>query len=368
MIPIKVNVDYESFLFSNIKGKDVLNHTIEFLALFIEDRSLLSTKKYSPEYLDYIDSLTGHAPTIVSNGVFENWWGKLQDIELERILNSKITSTELTITKGWCDKTFIIKDLSEINSHELSSRNIAKSPFGMSGQNFYLFNGPVLTDENEKSINQLLKSGPVIVEPFFERRFDFSHYYFSHKDLICYENIVDSRFQYKGSVFNQISSSRKESLSFFKLISHDEWARFDTALNEIISFYSKASVKSGFSIDSFVYEEQGEFKIRFLSEVNFRRTMGRVAYELALKFNGHHQFAMLILAKQTLGKISFHNLKSKLDSILYKKSGDSGVIILSPGDTRFEMFFIISSNRHNGQELLSRLRGLLPNTEFTVEI
>ena len=93
MKSIKVNADYESVLFHN-KPLPVINESLEFLALYLSDKPLLSQKKYADHFLDHVESFTGIRPSIVKDQSFENWWGDLRNIELEKKLNSKEMSAE----------------------------------------------------------------------------------------------------------------------------------------------------------------------------------------------------------------------------------------------------------------------------------
>jgi hypothetical protein len=60
-------------------------------------------------------------------------------------------------------------------------------------------------------------------------------------------------------------------LSFYEKVSKSEWDKFIKQLEVIVSQFKTQNINSGFSIDSFVYLEAGNYKIRTLSEVNYRR-------------------------------------------------------------------------------------------------
>ncbi|MFL5785389.1 MAG: hypothetical protein ACJ76H_12300, partial [Bacteriovoracaceae bacterium] len=115
--------------------------------------------------------------------------------------------------------------------------------------------------------------GELIVEPLLKRSHDFSHYVFPDGKVIRYENLVDERFQYRGTVI-------ADELSFAGEVEKNEWTQFESRLEKIIHYYGKDSLY-GYSVDSFVYEKNGEFLIYPLCEVNARRTMGRLAWEFS---------------------------------------------------------------------------------------
>src|SRR5690606_40678786 len=71
-------------------------------------------------------------------------------------------------------------------------------------------------------------------------------------------------------------------LSFYSKISFQEWEKFHKRLERIKSRYTDTHLDCGFSIDSFVYKNDfaGELSIWPVCEVNYRRTMGLVTYEI----------------------------------------------------------------------------------------
>jgi hypothetical protein len=153
-----------------------------------------------------------------------------------------------------------------------------------------------------------------------------------------------------------------ENFSFYQKVSPETWKKFSSNLEKIIHHYQEMSQGLhlfGFSLDSFIYRENDESKIRTLSEVNFRRTMGRVAYELAARFGGERAFASLVLEKSFKDRGGFSRLHERLGPILLTPSKEDGIIILSPGDTRFEIFFVSAENEEAGMNLQKELRRLL---------
>jgi hypothetical protein len=93
--------------------------------------------------------------------------------------------------------------------------------------------------------------------------------------------------------------------------------------------------------------------------------MGRVTYELAQKFGLERPWNMLLVSKSFN---NFENLKNRLASLLYQKDKESGLIILSPGDTRFDLFFLTAENAELGAKLMKDLSELLPDGKFTVKL
>jgi hypothetical protein len=357
MIPLKVNADYEVELFHHKIASPAINQSIEFLLFFLSSNPLYSQKKYSEDYLRYVAGVTGRTPSIVDQGKFENFWGPLKNKEIEKWWNSKLTSTELIINKGWCAYTHIIKNEDDLKIINWNKDLLLKDPYGMSGQKFQLLRQDMTLKERQSMVHKAIIQGPVILEPWFNRKFDFSQYLFPNGKLIAYQNQVDRKFQYKGSIFENFISSDLRDLSFYSQITEEKWAYFRSQTQEIIDFYSLNTNECGFSIDSFVYEEEGELKIRVMSEINYRRTMGRAAYELSEKFAADQSWTAFLLAKA-----------SSLKPLWKLASGIEGVMVLSPGDSRFEVVFLSAKNRNEGLRLMDKLNALLPDSQFTIEL
>ena len=356
MKPLKVNADYEVELFHQKLAPPAINQSIEFLLFFLESRPLFSEKKYSSEYLHYVEKLTGHAPQIVNKGPFENYWGSLKNIEVEKWWNSKLTSTELIIQNGWCTDTHIIRSEDDLKKINANKDSLLKDPYGMSGQKFQLIKSETSLEQRQEVVRKTIRNHPIIIEPYFNRLFDFSQYFFPNGKIIAYQNEVDEKFQYKGTVFNCVQSACLDDLSFYPLIREDKWAQFRDATQQIIEFYSLHPNELGYSIDSFIHEENGELNIRVMSEINYRRTMGRMTYELSQRFAANKSWTALLMAKTSA---------TPLWKIL---AGIEGVMVLSPGDSRFEIIFLCADNRMEGLQLIEKINRLLPDTKFTVKI
>lgn len=335
MKPLRVNADYEVELFHNRPAPGVINQTIEFFLFFLNERTLYSKKKYKQSYLDRVESLTGHKPQVTDKGPYENFWGLLTDLEVEKWWNSKLISTELIIKNNWCERTKIIRSVTDLADINWTQDYLLKDPFAMSGQKFQLLRSIDSTEIKIALVLKALSAGAQIFEPLFNRRYDFSQYVFPDDKIIAYQNLVDAKFQYKGSVFSNHLSSRLEDLSFYSDLSQESWKQFKQQTQTIIEYYKQQPNQVGFSIDSFVYEENGELKIRVMSEINYRRTMGRVAYELSQRFSPNDPWSALVLVKP-------HAFRA-----------NKNIMLLSPGDSRFDILFLHAENSEAGKELLA---------------
>jgi hypothetical protein len=356
MKPLKVNADYELELFHHKRASPAINHSIEFLLFFLSDRPLYSDKKYSADYLKYVEKLIGRTPQIIKDGPFENYWGPLKSYDKEKWWNSKITSTQLMVQEGWCNDTHILKNETDLEKLNFNRDLLLKDPFGMSGQKFQLLRCEMSLNERQEILLKALAQGPLIVEPWFNRIYDFSQYLFPDGRKIAYQNLVDRNFQYKGTFFNNFQSARLEDLPFYSRISETKWVHFRSQTEVIIDFYSQRPNEYGYSIDSFVYEENGQLYIRAITEINYRQTMGRITYELAEKYSPNKRWSGLLLTK------------SVPKAPLWKICADmEGIMVLSPGDSRFEIILLKAKNQIEALNLIEKLNSLLPDGQFTIK-
>jgi hypothetical protein len=351
MVALKVNADYELELFESRKRSPIINNALEFLVFFLSKEPIWSTQSYSNEYLDYIEDVTGHRPVLVKSGSYRNWWGPLNNLEHERWMNSKLTSTKLSIDQGWSDRYFILTGPDDLKKLEVNQELLLKDAFGMSGIGLRV----IKMKEDLDSI----KKFPCILEPFLNRRYDFSHYNFADGRVVAYQNLVDHKFQYRGTIFNNHFEPSLQHLEFYHLFGETDWKELSKAIQIISDHYCQRPLQTGFSIDSFVHEDSGTFKLHYLCEVNYRRTMGSAAYELAQKYAPLNRWCLFTLAK--ILNPDFEKLVSKLKSL-------PAVMLLSPPEVRYQMFLIQGPNAQEGKRIFKELRSLLPECQFPINI
>lgn len=303
---IKVNADYESVLFHGKNGPPAMNQALEFLAFYLQDLPVLTTLDYPARYLEKISSLSGKNPLVTKSGKPRNWWGPLENPELERWMNSKLTSFRLALAEGWTEGG--IHSREELTSFHPQIPYLVKDPFNMSGK------GIIPVHPEKELVLPASLSGELIVEPHLDRKHDFSHFVFPDGRMICYENLVDERFQYRGTLFSDLENFTHNSLSFHDKVSPQKWEEFSERLEVIRKHYGDPS-PYGFSVDSFLFEKNGELVIHPLCEVNARRTMGLVAYELV----------------QIMGR-------GKRAALTLKKPLFEDAILLSPDGAKFEIY------------------------------
>lgn len=358
MKAIRVNADYEVELFHQNLAPPAINHTIEFFSFFLTQKPLLSSKLYTSAYLSHVEALTGHRPQVVQKGEYENFWGRLKDLDIEKWWNSKLTSTELIVEKQWCGQTRILHANSDLDFLSDGRTYLLKDPFGMSGQKFQLLRPQDSLEEKTVLLKKVLAKGDQIVEPWFDRKFDFSQYIFPDGKKIAYENAVDDKFQYKGTAFHSLPSAELENLSFYHKVSKEKWAIFEKQTQEIQNFYSRYPNISGYSIDSFIYEEDGILNIRVMSEINYRKTMGWFCFEMGQKYAPQSSMIKLLLLKKPKTSVPLWSLLSPVTNLM----------VLSPGDSRFEIIFLFADNKDEGEAIISSMNKLLFDAESAVEL
>jgi hypothetical protein len=227
----------------------------------------------------------------------------------------------------------------------------------MSGRDIVLFQ----MGEEEVAKELLKRSGKIVVEPFLDRIHDFSQYVFPDGKIITYENIVDAHYQYKGTYFPDLNHPYPENLSFFSDITTENWLEFKKDLKRFMELLDSEGAISGYSLDSFVYREGGQHKIRSVCEINYRKTMGLIAWLLSKKYASSQKSSMLVLAKKMVRENIFQ-------STLARSRQVENCLYLSPGDTRFEIFFISGSSSLDVKEKLNKLILLLPECQFPIKI
>lgn len=298
------NADYEGFLFSGkneynpISNK--INQEFEYLIHFFEDKPIFTTKKYSKEYTDHVEAMTGREfRTTSSNEKVLNWWCSVGEIEQDRLLHSKLTSTKFSIQRGFESEAKII----DSSDAKLMSNMVYKLPGEFSGR------GHLVYPKDAKRIKKLLaQSKCLIEEPLRNRVQDFSSLALAQDKIISYENIVDEKFQYKGT----------------KLISPKMNEGYFKAINETVDFYLQMGATFPFSIDSYSYIDKDTVKTAAVCEVNVRKTMGYIALKLKEFFSSD------------LGALLIAN--SRKESI-------PDTIWLSPRENLFQLCFIAVNDK-----------------------
>jgi hypothetical protein len=283
----KVNLDYEAYLFEknyNENSHKSLSFIKEFeYVFFLINNHTCFLKNYSTYDEDYLGSLRKFGfviPSFSPNETkFINWWGPQFNKELEKKLNSKLTSAELALKSGWglFDGAIVANraEAQEWMSQFSHTKWILKNPYGVSGSGHHVYKGQEFL-------------GLHLLEPIHQRLFDigttFEVYDGVLKNKFMVLNLNSNNGAFKGGIAGM-------NLDIFKNYILEKYNYDLTSLeeitNEIFKSYQTMGAISNLQIDSFVYCENNILKLYPLVEVNYRKTMGLVLQNLAIKLNSN---------------------------------------------------------------------------------
>lgn len=316
------NGDFEDFLASNEEKYEIQsskkNQELEYFILWLENEPLYTEKKYDKDYLRFIKDLKKSDVLISTDKTnIKLWCQEIFDKKLQRVLNSKRTSTKFAIENNLAHcETKILNAQTKILKNY-----IYKDPLGVSGS------GCWRGDIHEQKILNFLATKKVIAEPVLNRTFDIGCCVTDEKDFY-YQNHVDKHFQYKGTTIGL----NLKAVSWFP--------EYQDKINLIKNYYQVLGITAPYSIDSFLFNEQGVEKLYALSEVNARKTMGYVAIKIWQNYFSHFKYCSLKLvnSKKIKQKVPHHKIYEKF-------SGH--VIALSPYGNIFFSFIVAADSLHD---------------------
>ncbi len=331
----RVDLDYESYLFdTNYSEDSVLNLKIirEFEYIFFlvnkVDCTLKNARDYEKNYLNKLKALNFVIPQLNPRATdTKSWWGNRHSYPIEQKLNSKITSAEIGSIYGWgFYKGALVKSSEEVIEHiKKYPENInwiLKRPHSFSGIGHYQFNAP----SSNKFIMDKIITAEVLLEPLYNRVFDIGTTFVIEDGLIKHhfmvENINSPSGGFKGGV--GASSIDKFKKYIFEKYNYD-LNELELITKEIAQIYLEMGAINNIQIDSFVYLENGAFKLYPLVEVNYRKTMGLVIQSLADSYPEYSSIEWVIRTKKEILE----------DPDFYKRSELSR---LSPDGTYFQTY------------------------------
>lgn len=289
----KVNLDYESSLFDpahNEQSSSSLKVVKEFEYVFFlinkENCALKNVRGYEASYLESLQKMGYSIPQLSpEEKVYDYWWGQRKDLELEKKLNSKLTSSLLAKEKNWgFSEGAIIESLTELYAHLERFLDvetwIIKRPHSFSGIGHYQF---VKKEINETTLKKILIE-KVLLEPVYNRIFDIGTTFIIEEGKVQRQFMVENFNSKAGGFKGGAGSSDVDKFKkyIFKKYNYslDE---LEETTKKITRSYLDLGATSNIQIDSFVYEKDGQFFLYPLVEVNYRKTMGLVIQSLADK-------------------------------------------------------------------------------------
>lgn len=312
----QVDLDYESFLFDpsyQENSPSSLKRRREFEYIFFlvnkENCCLKNCRNYSPDYLNKLKSLGFTLPILEPEATeYIKWWGHHHDLNLEKKLNSKLTSTEIGSKNGWgfFHGTLIHtpeEARAHISKYSQFKRWLIKNPFSFSGIGHYSF--------NDHELNELFFSrspGPLLLEPYYERVFDIgTTFLIEHgqiKDWFMVENHISPHGAFRGGIGGKTKDDFKKYI--LQRYSFD-LGELEKMTLEIANVYLGLGAEYNIQIDSFVYKEGKTLRLYPLVEVNYRKTMGLVIQSLAVKNKEFKISEWLILSSKESRSISLED-------------------------------------------------------------
>ncbi len=245
-----------------------LRASVEFLALWVQANPILASRPYSDEYLHYVRTHSGKPATIVTKGDADFWWGETDDVERMRRLSSKTEFLKWWQVR-WPLEARACTTWNEVEAAVGEGPWLIKKSNGMSGRGHLKVNHSELLTLKSR-LKDDLDLG-VVVEPLYERTRDLSALWLpEEKRFIYYRNLIDERFQWRGAILERENQS---SL----LVGTGDWQQ---NLQQLQQDVARQGYEGPFSVDAFFYKKSGREIFHPGSEMNPRKTMGWVTYQL----------------------------------------------------------------------------------------
>lgn len=286
-----------NFIFTSNKT----NQEFEYFILYCGNK-LCTQKNYSKNYLSFIESKI--KKEVSYNNDFKRAKSFIynDEVKLEK-LNSKKYSA--SINKE------VLKKSSYTLSNLINSANnfILKKNLGFSGIGTFKYFG------NEARVKNLNENSDYIYEPLRDRIYDFSSLFIDADTVFQYETLIDEQFQFKGL---------RSVLELDDLILKN----YNKELDEIRTHLEKENLSYPYSIDSYLYIENGKTQLWSLCEINYRKTMSYFAFTCARAF----QFDIFgFYIKPQAFQVNTSDVVVKLD----------------PGDTRFSTYLVRANSKED---------------------
>lgn len=232
---------------------------------------------------------------------------------------------------------------------------VIKSEFGFSGRGSYIVKSKDEIKEISKKLNEISKENPggIIVEEWVEefKTKDFSGLFeLSSKKstlLAITQMLVDKFGAYRGS-----------------LIQKNFGEEFIKGMNSIINSYQRysSSYSGPISMDGFAFKREDKLEIQYMSEINFRYSMGRVLYDLNKKIGTDTDDCALLFFPVKSKDLKFKALVS--DLVKVEKEYKCRIIIVTPltmqnGNNYPFLGFYVSSKSKFPTKINDSIRKLL---------
>lgn len=311
MPSLRFNVDFEEVL-SGRPARPHLIATLEFFAFWVTSDRVLIHRDYSSRYLDYVTAFTGHKIEITKNDVAIDWWADTKNLPLMRELSSK-TEFLKWWQKRWLLEATVCENTQEVERALAEGWYLVKKSDGMSGRGHIK-----VKCDDLSALSRIDWKTPVVVEPLYDRISDVSALWIAEESrFIYYQNSIDQRFQWRGSILNSAT---------FNIAPEDSgnWVKH---LSDLQKDVSARGYLGSFSVDAFFYMKDGQRVFHPGSEMNPRKTMGWLAYQLWKK------------EKTQFFKLAMHPCVLKSEDWI-RMSQSPSARLLSPEDNMFVWYCV----------------------------
>lgn len=326
-----LNFDYEYELYDidlpSVK-RDVICAEFDYLLFYLPlDGGVLLRRAISEEFYQ---SVPFKHPYLTKRRDVTNYWGALENVEVERKLNSKIFSLEI---ENELDINFCDKQLCR-NKQELDLYIQRHKHQKLLYQHPSLFSG---IGQGILDSSHCLKEFPLICSCHLHRRLDFGSVIYPDGNMIRYVNLVNQKGRYVGTI----------------LVPDDEFSFLvaqmvgkplevvETVLTENLHHLYKVDKRvreeganAPCQYDSFLFDD-GVLRSYPLVEINYRKSMGQLFYQMNLVRQDHYCFFWLQLKSESIIGV-----------------GEK----LSPDGRRFSLFRYIAPNLQNLVERVTQLK------------
>lgn len=305
------------------------------------------------------------------------------DIDIIKKVNSKIYSAEINnkINKNCSKIVFSAEELASLGRELLQTSSfIIKDEYGVSGKgNLHIDSISILERVSAYIGAQERKGKSVrfIVEPFFNKKLDFSCQFSidtkGEFKLISVQKLLNTNFSYLGSF--------TADKSFMDMLESNDYF-------EKMRYVSNELYKSGYygdvCVDSMVLDDDSIYAI---VEVNARKSMSLIKHNIDSYFSNLSLYgSMTNISVSYKNNIKFEDILSGLEhsGLLYRQGKHAGVVPLSANTVLINSTFnnsndnaqksakgrlylyIVADNQEMNSQLLIRTKEVLDSMEFKI--
>lgn len=272
--------------------------------------------KYDEDFLSEVSKRIGFYPKITNKTNFEvkNWWGALEDTNLEKKLNNKKYAVELS-KKLNIDKlnTQLIQNKQEASIYLEKEKEIFM-------RDLYLFSG-MGSKKISRQMNTEFKF-PVIFSKYELKKLDLSTIFLRGKTPVTIMSLTTKTGRYAGNLlFSNDTNYETELRNYLGELRYNNFQKERDQINEYIFKNEKVDF---IQMDSLVSQNC----VHTLIEFNYRNTIGCITYQISKKLK-KFEFALFIILKPN-ENIADYNIKGWKEKIR-----------LSPGNKKFNTFYLI---------------------------